>query len=70
MNEIKLHDFSSRVACDCEYKQAFPERVFPLAVAYGVCAHRKSATIQAPRCTERNEEVFDGRGGAAGGWFG
>lgn len=37
MNEIKLHDFSSRVACDCEYKQAFPERVFSLAVAYGVC---------------------------------
>lgn len=27
------------------------------------CAHRKSATIQAPRCTtERNVEVFDGRG--------
>lgn len=28
------------------------------------CAHRKSATIQAPRCTtERNEEVFDGHAG-------
>lgn len=58
-NEIKLHDFSSHVARDCEYKQVFPGE-FSLAawptmyVCVRACVHRKSTTIQAPPRETRN----------------
>lgn len=69
-NEIKLHDFSSRVTRDYEYKQVFPGRVFSSRLWPTECAHRKSTTIQAPRCaTERNEclEDMEERGEIGGG---
>lgn len=63
-NEIKFRDFSFLRDChDREYKQVFPERIFPLVRG----THRKSTTIQT--CfylsggNERRVHAHDGRRG-------